>query len=89
MRIKILPSKAKRKITLIINCHYKENILYACLSEQEFSQKWPLMRGLLNQRTNGPVKAHLISWPTVSTKPSFAKSDILKWVKVNSGSSLI
>ena len=21
-----------------------------------------------NQRTNGPVKAHLISWPTVSTK---------------------
>ena len=36
-----------------------------------------------NQRTNGPVNAHLISKPTVSTKTNFAKSDIdLKWVKV-------
>ena len=24
----------------------------------------------LNQRTNGPVNAHLITWPTVSTKTS-------------------
>ena len=40
-----------------------------------------------NQRTNGPVNAHLISGPTVSTKTSFAKFDfVLKWVKVKSGS---
>ena len=45
---------------------------------------------LLNQRTNGPVNAHLISGPTIHTKTSFAKFDIvLKWVKVNSGSSFI
>ena len=44
----------------------------------------------VNQRTNGPVNAHLIPVPTVSTEPSFAKFDIvLKWVKVNSGSSFI
>ena len=43
-----------------------------------------------NQRTNGPVKAHLISGPTVSTKTSFPNFDIvLKWVKVNSGSLFI
>ena len=43
-----------------------------------------------NQRTNGPVNAHLISGPTVSTKTSFANFDIvLKWVKVNLGSSFI
>ena len=36
-----------------------------------------------NQRTNGPVNAHLISEATVSTKTSFANFDIvLKWVKV-------
>ena len=41
---------------------------------------------LINQRTNGPVNAHLISGATVRTKTSFAKFDIvLKWVKVNSG----
>ena len=41
------------------------------------------------QRTNGTVNAHLISGPT-STKTSFHKFDIvLKWVKVNSGSSCI
>ena len=41
-----------------------------------------------NQRTNGPVNAHLISGPAVSTKTSFANLDIvLKWVKVNSRSS--
>ena len=38
-----------------------------------------------NQRTNGPVNAHLMSGPTVSTKTNFANFDIvLKWVKVNS-----
>ena len=47
-------------------------------------------RELQNQRTNGPVNAHLISGPTVSTKASFAKFDIvLKWVMVNSWSSFI
>ena len=30
-----------------------------------------------NQRTNGPVNAHLISWPTVSTK----KNQILTSIK--------
>ena len=45
---------------------------------------------IYNQKTNGPVNAHLISGPTVSTKTSFAKFDIvLKWVKVSSGSSFI
>ena len=45
---------------------------------------------LKNQRTNGPVNAHLISGATVSAKTSFTKFDIvLKWVKVNSGSSAI
>ena len=43
-----------------------------------------------NQRTNGPVKVHLISGPTISTKTSFAKIEIvLKWVKVKSGQSFI
>ena len=42
------------------------------------------------QRTNGPVNAHLISGPTVSTKTSFANLNIvLKWVKVNSESSFL
>ena len=31
-----------------------------------------------NQKTNGPVNAHLISGPTISTKTSFAKFDIIK-----------
>ena len=45
---------------------------------------------LVHQRTNGLVNAHLISGPTISIKTSFAKFDIvLKWVKVNSGSSFI
>ena len=44
----------------------------------------------INQTTNGPVNAHLISWHTVGTKTSYAKFDtVLKWVKVNSGSSFI
>ena len=30
-----------------------------------------------NQRTNGPVNAHLISGPTISTKTSSAKFDIV------------
>ena len=30
-----------------------------------------------NQRTNGPVNAQLISGPTISTKISFAKFDIV------------
>ena len=39
-----------------------------------------------NQGTNGPINAHLISEPTVSTKTSFTIFDIdIKWVKVNSG----
>ena len=43
-----------------------------------------------NQRTSGPVNAYLISGPTISTTTSFPKFDIvLKWVKVNSGSSFI
>ena len=43
-----------------------------------------------NQRTNYPVNAHLVSGPSISTKTSFAKFDIvLKWVKVNSASSFI
>ena len=43
-----------------------------------------------NQRTNGPVNAHLISGPTVSTRTNFANLDIvLKWVKVNSRPSFI
>ena len=43
-----------------------------------------------NQRTNGPVNGHLISGPTINTKSSVAKFDIvLKLVKVNSGSSFI
>ena len=38
--------------------------------------------GTENQRTNCPVNAHLISWPTIS----FAKFNIVvKYVKVNSG----
>ena len=40
-----------------------------------------------NQRTDGPVNAHLISGPTISTKTSF--DIVLKWVMVNSGSSVI
>ena len=38
---------------------------------------------ILHQRTNGPVNAHLIFRPTLSTKSSFAKFGIvLKWEKV-------
>ena len=29
------------------------------------------------QRPNGPVNAHLIYWPTISTKTSFDKFDIV------------
>ena len=44
----------------------------------------------LNQMTNVPVNTHLIFGPTLCTKTSFAKFDIvLKWVKVNTGSSFI
>ena len=44
----------------------------------------------LNQMTDVPVNTHLIFGPTLCTKTSFAKFDIvLKWVKVNSGSSFI
>ena len=44
----------------------------------------------LNQMTNVPVNTHLKFWPTLCTKTSFAKFDIvLKWVKVNTGSSFI
>ena len=35
------------------------------------------MKLYINQRTNGPVNAHLISGPTISTKTSFAKFDIV------------
>ena len=35
-------------------------------------------RKMKNQRTNGPVNAHLIYGPTVSTKTSFANFDSLK-----------
>ena len=44
----------------------------------------------LNQMTNVPVNTHLIFGPTLCIKTSFAKFDIvLKWVKVNTGSSFI
>ena len=44
----------------------------------------------LNQMTNVPVYTHLIFGPTLFTKTSFAKFDsVLKWVKVNTGSSFI
>ena len=45
----------------------------------------------LNQMTNVPVNTHLIFGPTLcKKKTSFAKFEIvLKWVKVNSGSSFI
>ena len=33
--------------------------------------------GLPKQMTNGPVNAHLIAGPTISTKTSFAKFDIV------------
>ena len=42
----------------------------------------------LNQMTNVPVNTHLIFGPTLCTKTSFADS-VLKWVKVNTGSSFI
>ena len=32
---------------------------------------------IIKLRTNGPVNAHLISVPTISTKTSFAKFDIV------------
>ena len=35
-------------------------------------------KGKRNQRTSGPVNAHLISGPTISTKFSFAKFDIVR-----------
>ena len=46
----------------------------------------------LNQMINVPVNTHLILvfGPTLCTKTSFAKFDIvLKWVKVYTGSSFI
>ena len=49
-----------------------------------------ILKASINQRTKGPVNAHLTSGPAISTKTSFAKLDIvLKWAKVNTGSSLI
>ena len=42
------------------------------------------------QISNPHVNAHIISGATISIKTSFAKFDfVLKWVKVNSGSSFI
>ena len=44
----------------------------------------------LNKMTNVHVNTHLIFGPTLCTKTRFAKFDIvLKWVKVNTGSSFI
>ena len=43
----------------------------------------------LNQMTNVPLNTHLIFGPTLCTKTSFAKDVVLKWVKVNTGSSFI
>ena len=44
----------------------------------------------LNQMINDPVNTHLIFGPTLCTKTSFAKFDIvLKWIKVTSGPSFI
>ena len=37
--------------------------------------KWAKQQ--INQRTNGPVNAHLISEPNISTQFFFAKSDIV------------
>ena len=60
--------------------------LFSQMQKAGFFMTWLMS----NQRTNGPVNAHLISGPTVRTKTSFPKFDVvLIWVKVNSGSSFI
>ena len=57
-------------------------------NDEPFQKKIFILKS--NQRTNGPVRAHPISGPTIRTKTSFAKFDIVfKWVKFNSGSSFI
>ena len=74
-------SKLYRKNVVIpmgTNCAPFVADLFLFCYERDFTPK--------NQRTNGPVNAHLISGPSVSTKTSFAN---LKSVKVNSGSSFI
>ena len=43
------------------------HVLVSCKNEED----------PINQRTDGPVNAHLISGDTVSTKTSFAKFDIV------------
>ena len=64
--------------------------VYACPNSEIYGSVYLLNQNINRyQRTNGPENAYLISGPTVSTKTSFAKFDIaLKWVKVNSWSSL-
>ena len=44
-----------------------------CIDTQNF-----VLYLFTNQRTNGPVNAHLISRPTIGTKTSFAKFDSRK-----------
>ena len=47
------------------------------MSDEMESKSLPLGGAKGNQTTNGPLNAHLISGPTISTKTSFAKFDIV------------
>ena len=78
IRTQIQSSKPKREITKITNSQNTKR-RYGQPSEQLFPKRWPLSNPnrTKNQRTNGPVNAHLISGPTISTKTSFAKFDIV------------
>ena len=69
IRTQIQPSKRKREITKITNSQNTKRT-YGQPSQQLFPKRWPLSNPnrTKNQRTNGPVNAHLISGPTVSTK---------------------
>ena len=71
IRTKTKPSTPKRKITNISNSQNTKRT-NGQPSEQLFPKRWPLSNRnrTKNQRTNGPVNAHLISGPTVSTKTS-------------------
>ena len=60
-------------------CKRKKNI-------ENKKEKVDKIKKKKKQRINGPVNAHLISGPTISTKTSFAKFNIfLIWVTVSSG----
>ena len=65
IRTPIQPSKPKREITNITNSQNTKTT-YGQPSEQIFPKRWPLSNRnrTKNQRTNGPVNAHLIYWPS-------------------------